>query len=243
MHKPLAALALIALSGLAQAEISRPDPRGDAIPDSARWTFNGAVVSGGDKLAIETNVQTGEETDRIRAGALYQFAAGALFPIAEDWAIQATAGIVRDSIHSNVNEGKAQFHKKFVELMPYYGLGRHRFGLGVTYYYSAEYGFNGDENEGQGNGHISFGKELAPTITYDWFYNDSLALGLRYTAAQFDADEVEFGGVQYSTEGEDVDADNFGVQISYYFGGARPVPSAAWRALSLGDEAWGEEVG
>ncbi|MBI2380328.1 MAG: hypothetical protein HYV16_06215 [Gammaproteobacteria bacterium] len=217
MHKPLAALALIALSGLAQAEISRPDPRVDAIPDSARWTFNGAVVSGGDSLGIEVNVQTGEETDRIRAGALYQLAAGALFPVADDWAIQATAGIVRDSIHSNVNEGKGQFHKKFVELMPYYGLGRHRFGLGMTYYYSAEFNGNGDESQGDVNGHISFDKELAPTLAYDWFYNESLALGLRYTAAEFDADEVEIGGVEFDADGASVDADSTGVQVSYYF--------------------------
>lgn len=216
MHKTLAALALFA-AGAAQAEIHRPASRMDAIPDSPRWVLNGAVVSGGERLALEVDVQSGRERDRIRAGSLYQLAAGALFPVAEDWAIQATAGIVRDSIHSNVNDTKGSFHKKFVEAIPYWGFGRHRLGLGVTYYYSAKFSWNGDESAGDRNLSIDFKPEAAPTLAYDWFYDESLAFGLRTTRASFSIDKLSAAGVTLDDVDGEIDADNTGIQVSLFF--------------------------
>lgn len=203
--RPLTALTLLAITGTACAsEWHTMDPSAKATPKSAKWVLNAAVLNGGTKIIRETEVNTGIERDAIRGGGLYQVAAGALFPLNDDIAVQATAGIVRDSLHSNVNNAKAQFHKKFVEVIPYWGVDNHRFGLGVTYFWGADFKVNlptGPDFK------VGFDDLAAPTIAYDWFYNDDFSLGLRATKATFESDEPAL---------REIDADNVGVQLAWY---------------------------
>lgn len=196
MKKVLTAASLLAIALSAAADTN---PTNHNL--GAHFMLTGGLTHGGDKIAT-IEYEDGDDAD-IRAGGLFLLGLGVDYRFTPSWELQLTLNYQFD--RANAENGDASFHRMPIDLLGFYRQGAHRFGGGLTYHMSPE--FEADFDSLDDNISVDFDDALGLVLEYDYFFNDSLSVGVRYTTIEYEISD-------YS---EEVDGSYFGLMLNGYF--------------------------
>ncbi len=172
---------------------------------------------GGDTVGTFYEQETGETSEEIRAGGWYNYSLGYLWHSPSPFSVQLNYGFQRDGGRGEGNVLIAT-HAHPIELVPFYYLERHRFGLGVSYHNNPQFEFklpNFDYEE-----KIYLDDAFTWLVQYDYSYTNNLTFGVKYNKAEYEVDHVKPGSEQQLTPwqaGDKIDASSFGVHVIYSF--------------------------
>jgi outer membrane protein with beta-barrel domain len=159
------------------------------------------VTYGGDKLAT-ISYDDGDDVD-IHGGDLVLFGIGALHQFGNNWEAQPSVNYQFD--RANARNGDATFDRIPLDLLGFYRVGAHRFGGGITYHLNPK--FDSDFDFAGGDGTVDFDNAVGAVVEYDYFFNEHVSLGLRYTSIKYKSDEIS----------DDVDGSYGGLMLNGYF--------------------------
>ncbi len=161
----------------------------------AHFMLTGGLTYGGDKLATITYTN-GDNVD-IHGGGLILFGAGGVYRFEKNWETQLSINYQFDK--ANAKNGDATFDRFPIDLLGFYRSGAHRFGAGVTYHINPKYDANFDIANGKQK--VDFDNALGAVIEYDYFFNNSVSLGVRYANIKYKSSDIagsvdgSYGGV------------------------------------------------
>jgi len=172
---------------------------------------------GGDTLGWVFEQETGEISEKIRAGGWYNYSIGYLWHFSSPLSLQLNYGFQRDGGRGEYEQSIA-IHAKPIELVPFYYLDRHRFGLGVSYHDNPTIYYKLINL----NQTVYMDDSTSWMFQYDYSYTKNLSFGLKYNKAEYEIDSVSLDGVrnEYLTQlnnGEKLDASSFGIHVIYSF--------------------------
>ncbi|MEJ2444312.1 MAG: hypothetical protein P8Y42_12775 [Exilibacterium sp.] len=148
------------------------------------WYVDFALASGGDDLAeVEVEYIGGDTGDvDITAGGGFSFAAGRSFDLSENgpWEGYVSLGYKSDGVFA-ISGDNASFDRFPIDAMAFYRLGKFKIGGGVTYELNPEL-----DLDDTGLGSFDFDNALGVMAQFDWVVSDSVAIGLRYTAIDYE---------------------------------------------------------
>lgn len=196
MKKVLTAVSLLAIALSASA-----DPTATDANLGAHFVLTGGLTYGGDKIAT-IDYEDGDDAN-IRAGSLFLLGLGGDYRFSPNWELQLTVNYQFDQ--ANAENGDASFHRLPVDLLGFYRQGSHRFGGGVTYHINPE--FEADFDDIDGDFDVDFDNALGLVVEYDYFFTDSVSLGVRYTSIEYEASDFN----------AEVDGSYFGLLLNGYF--------------------------
>jgi hypothetical protein len=159
------------------------------------------VTYGGDKLAT-ISYKHGDDVD-IHAGGLVLFGIGVLHQFGNNWEAQASVNYHFD--RANARNGDATFDRIPLDFLGFYRVGAHRFGGGVTYHLNPK--FDSDFDFAGGDGTVDFDNAVGAVIEYDYFFNESVSLGVRYTNIKYKSADIS----------DDIDGSYGGLMLNGYF--------------------------
>jgi hypothetical protein len=168
------------------------------------------VTYGGDKLAT-IEYTNGDDVD-LHGGGLVLFGIGAVHRFSDNWEAQASVNYHVD--RANARNGDATFDRMPLDLlgfyMPldllgFYRAGAHRFGGGLTYHLNPK--FDSDFDFAGGDGAADFDNALGAVIEYDYFFNEHISLGVRYTNIKYQLSDID----------DDIDGSYGGLMLNGYF--------------------------
>ena len=96
--------------------------------------------------------------------------------------------------------GDASFDRTFIDLLGFYHLGAHGFGIGMTHHFSPELELNIDD---EADGTIKFDSADGLIVEYNYFVAANYAIGVRYTDIDYDIRGFD----------DSVDGSHFGIFI------------------------------
>lgn len=174
-------------------------PSADDTSQSTELLLGLAFTAGGDDLAkVELIYDDGDsDTQKIEAGGLIYLYGGVQFdtPVIP---LRLTFGYFTDTI--DADNGSISFSRMPLEVMGLHASGPHTFGLGLSYHLSPELDLSDI-----GWGSIDADDALGFAMMYEYDFQNSYTLGLRYTNISYD-----FGG-------EDIDGNNIGLLMEVKF--------------------------
>ncbi len=150
----------------------------------AHFLLTGGLTYGGDKLAT-IEYQHGDNAD-IHGGGLILVGAGGIYRFNQNWETQLSVNYQFDK--ANAKNGDATFDRVPIDLLGFYRMGAHRFGGGVTYHINPK--FDSDFDFSGGKQKIEFDNALGAVIEYDYFFNDSISLGVRYASIKYKSSDI-----------------------------------------------------
>ena len=213
MNKSLIALALLA-AGSAHAidnKVNRPTPRDAAYQNKSQFLFNIGIQNGGDVVGQLVDSESGEVVDQARAGGYWLLEAGGLIAFPDiPVSLQVTGGILSTDVVSNINEGRSDFNRYTVTLIPFYNFGRQRIGLGASAHIEPELQVRPDGGPDQD---FIMDDEVAAVVQWDVRYDQNISVGARYTYLTYTINEA----TNASMVGTEVEANAFGVHFTYSF--------------------------
>lgn len=226
---PLLSLGLAAatFAGNVQAAdplTGRPTKEDAEYQHRSHFFLNFGIQNGGDQMwaLVETDstgTTVGEQIDSSRAGGYTRLTFGGEIAFGQSpISLQIGAGLLRDGLTSNVDESKSVFKRKVIELIPFWNVGRHRFGVGATAHLEPVFYANPD---GPGSYNQEFDDAVGLLLQYDIRYDQDISVGFRYTNIKYEYDEatvVDFGDGPMPLLGDDEYAGNsFGIHLTYAF--------------------------
>lgn len=167
----------------------------------AHFMLTGGITYGGDKLAT-ISYTNGDDVD-IHGGGLILLGAGGIYRFNSNWETQVSVNYQFDK--ANARNGEATFDRIPIDFLGFYRTGSHRFGGGVTYHINPK--FDSDFDLDNGKQKIEFDNALGAVIEYDYFFNNSLSLGVRYANIKYKSSDIS----------GDVDGSYGGVLVNGYF--------------------------
>ena len=175
------------------------------------WLINGGLTAGGDKIAL-VQIASGNsslDTVNIKAGELFFLSGGMIVDLpSSNFSVQTTIGWHTDSI--SASNGSVGFDRYPLEIIPFYQLGEsHRLGAGVTYHLSPELDL-ADANGGT----YEFENSLGFLLEYDYKFNNSAMLGLRYTFIDYEIDSIDGTNAVSTT---DINGNHAGLVFGFEF--------------------------
>lgn len=213
MNKSLIALALLA-AGSAHAidsTFKRPTPRDAEYQHKSQFLFNIGIQNGGDVVGRLVDSESGEVVDQARAGGYWLIEAGGLIAFPNmPVSLQVTGGILSTEVVSNINEGRSDFNRYAVTLIPFYNFGRQRIGLGASAHIEPELKAR---PEGGPNQDFIMDDEVAAVLQWDVRYDQNISVGARYTYLTYTITEA----TNATLVGEEIEANAFGVHFTYSF--------------------------
>lgn len=176
MKKTLIAASIMAIALQAAADT---DP---AL--GAHFLLTGGVTYGGDKLAT-ISYTNGDDVD-IHGGGLILFGAGGIYRFTNNWETQVSINYQFDK--ANAKNGDATFDRVPLDFLGFYRAGPHRFGGGVTYHLNPKFdsNFSGSAYDAK----VDFDNALGLVAEYDYFFNNSLSLGVRYANIKYKSSDI-----------------------------------------------------
>lgn len=161
----------------------------------------------GDMVVIDNDLR--DELDLLdtttTAGGTFLLSAGLRYTFAE-LPVQIHGAI---GYHSNgvlPANGDVEFGRFPVELMGFYNIGGHQFGVGVTYHLNPKFTVDGFYDEYD----IDMENALGFVIEYDFQLIDDISLGLRYVDINYTPDS-DF------VEDSDIDGSHLGLIVHVFF--------------------------
>jgi hypothetical protein len=157
-----------------------------------------ALTTGGDELAEVYLSDDGDiSKEEIEAGGFTYFYGGMQFDTPA-FPMRFTLGYFTDTI--DASNGSVSFSRVPLELLGVHTAGQHSVGMGLTYHLSPEL-----DMSDFGLGSYDADNALGLVLMYEYTFESSLALGVRYTNIDYD-----FGGV-------DIDGNNLGILMEMKF--------------------------
>lgn len=150
----------------------------------AHFLLTGGLTYGGDKIAKITYTN-GDSVD-IRAGGLLLIGGGGVYQFNNNWETQLSINYQFD--RANARNGDATFDRYPIDLLGFYRIGAHRFGGGVSYHLNPT--FDSDFDLVNGKQKIEFDNAVGAVIEYDYFFNNSIALGARYVNIKYKSSDI-----------------------------------------------------
>ncbi|WP_444994171.1 hypothetical protein [Aliikangiella sp. IMCC44359] len=171
--------------------------------------------------------------DDIEAGGLFSASLGAEIPLFSRIVLMTTLGYQYDSINGDLTDGSGgkgsmKIARNTLDLIPFYNLGRHRVGLGLSYHINPkaihkEYGSSFDLKTT-----YHFDNGIGATLQYDYLINKNISLGVKLTKMSYDFDKLSTRYTIGATDNintiscvsnckELLEADSVGVNLSYHF--------------------------
>lgn len=210
MRKNLILLSLLCAAGAQAADISlkRPTPRDAEFQNRSQFIATIGMQNGGEVVGRLVDVETGEIVDQARAGGLWFFEFGGLIAFPKSpVSLQVTGGLLTTQVISNINEGRSDFDRYTVSLIPFYNFGRQRVGLGAVAHIEPTLTI---EPDGQPSEEWKFDDEVAAILQWDVRYDQNISVGARYSYIKYEV--VEGGPV-----GAEATGNAFGVHFTYSF--------------------------
>jgi len=216
-HPPGGIMQNRALSAAAAVLLAVATPVSASADDAGsgwrmQWLVGFGLTYGGDKLAEVELEDDGDRHDEdLRGGDLITLAAGiVLYLPLPAWSIQTTIGYHFDEI--SADNGDIRFDRYPLEFIPFYNVGKHRLGAGLSYHLSPTL----DLKELDGP-KVEFDDALGWLVEYDYSFsgweNGGFVVGMRYLWIDYRVDKVD--GTPGS--GGDVDGNHVGVHVDFLF--------------------------
>lgn len=186
--------------------------------DGLAFTLFGGYTQGGDNF-ITINY-TDDTREHFRMGNRFHIGVGAL------WEGENFGTALNLGYHFNFADGtngKVDFERYTVELLPYYRYGRHKFSVGAAWHLGVRGKLdvtdtvdNGDGTTSEENTHVrvDFDDAIGAIIQYDYQITHHNWVSLRYEWIDYDVDKVN--GVDLGT-GLSGDGDHFGIYYRVVF--------------------------
>lgn len=168
MRKSLLVLgAALVASGAAQAADIRP-------------LFNAGFDFGGDTMVSAVFTDGSTETIKANEG-VYLGGGAAIITDARDWEFHVTLGYKFTMI--DATNGDVEWTRFPLEVLAFYRFQKARLGGGLAYHLNPKL-----EGSGVVGGlNVEFKNAAGAVLQADWLVTDALALGIRYTALEYDA--------------------------------------------------------
>ena len=166
-----------------------------------RPLFNAGFDFGGDTMVTAVFVDGSSETIKANEG-VYLGGGAAIITDARDWEFHVTLGYKFTMI--DATNGDVEWTRFPLEALAFYRFQKVRLGGGLTYHLSPKL-----EGSGVVGGlNVTFKDAAGAVLQADWLVTDALALGLRYTAIEYDAKGAFTGSAR---------ANGLGVTFSWRF--------------------------
>lgn len=215
------ALALLCAAGFAGQvsaaglEAYRPTVKSASWQKNSQFVINIGLQNGGDEIQRLVDVDSGGVTDSARGGGYWRIGLGGNFALGQsDWSLEVLGGILYGNLTSNVNSDKGNFKRKIVEAIPYWNYGRSRVGLGLAAHFDPEWSQNLDGPGGIG--HYTFDDAVGAVLQWDYRWDSSLSVGVRYTFIEYDLDTMDEDGVKVQGTGT-LDGNAIGFHVNWSF--------------------------
>lgn len=158
------------------------------------------VTFGGDTFT-EVEFDNGDD-EKIKAGELALFSGGLVYE-QNDFQLQATLGYYSD--RASGDNGDVCFTRIPVEVLGFWKQEKFRLGAGIAHHLNPEFEVDIDGNFS--NGTVAFDDATGFVVQADYLFEDGIALGLRFTAIEYEEDSIA----------EKIDGDSIGIMLSYIF--------------------------
>lgn len=142
------------------------------------------------------------DNDNIKAGELALFSGGFVYE-QNDFQLQATLGYYSD--RASGDNGDVRFTRLPLEVLGFWRQEKFRLGGGITHHINPEFEIDIDDNID--NGTVEFDNATGFIVQADYLFEDGLALGLRFTAVEYEEDQLP----------DKIDGDSIGIMLSYIF--------------------------
>ena len=210
------AAAVLALPvSAAGLEAYRPSEKTASWQKKSQFVINLGVQDGGDEIQRLVDTSSGNTSDTLRGGGFYRLGLGGNIALGQsDWSMEILGGVIYGGINSNINSDKGNFQRKMLEVIPFWNHGRSRVGLGLAAHFDPEYSQNLDGADGRS--HLIFDDALGGILQWDYRWDSSLSVGIRYTFIQYDLESMDEDGVSIKAKGE-VDGNALGFHVNWSF--------------------------
>lgn len=212
-------LALMAVTSAVHAAdplTGRPVKEDSLYQHRSQFMISLGVQNGGDEMITLTNVETGEQVDNTRAGGFTRLTIGGDIAFGpSDFSLYIGGGLLRDGLTSNINEDKAVFKRKVLELIPFWNFDRHRLGVGAIAHLEPTFHLNLDGPGGQYR--QEFDDAVGAVLQYDIRYDQNISVGARYSYISYDIEAPVLVGTERLLEKDEYSGRAIGVQVTYSF--------------------------
>lgn len=182
-------------------------------PDRLHGFVGIGLTAGGDRLATVDVVTFNDHSDErdLHAGEVMTLTGGLIAPIAPLLTAQFSIGYHTDRV--SAGNDSVWFDRFPLEFIPFYNLGRHRFGAGISYHLDPELNLRD-----AGGPRVDFDNALGWLVEYDFHFvgwgSSGPVLGVRYMWIDYEIDAVDGSSVP---GGSDVEGDHIGVHFDWVF--------------------------
>lgn len=158
------------------------------------------ITFGGDDF-VEVKDENGDNVDDLEAGGLLYLGAGTNYRFNQSpVSLQAQIAYHYDSV--DADNGDASFDRIEIDIIPFYNIGKHRIGLGLTQHFGPTLDMNLDYLKGN----VDFDDATGVLLEYDYIMQSNFAIGVRYTDIKYEVSDVDNASV---------DGSNFGLFMHY----------------------------
>ncbi|WP_341501740.1 hypothetical protein [Gallaecimonas sp. GXIMD4217] len=173
------------------------------------FTLFGGFTTGGDKIA-EISFTDGT-TDSVRFGGRYHFGIGGVYEVPDSrWLFGANLGYHVNWADDADNE--VTIKRYTLEAIPYYRLGRHLLGAGISWHFGGEVEVD-EQTDIFGFKEAKMDDEIGFLVEYNYQLYRHGWVGFRYQIVDYDIDEVDGVGIP----AVNFDADHWGIYYRAVF--------------------------
>lgn len=142
--------------------------------------------------------------DRFEITGLASLSAGGDYQLKHSpLSIQALVAVHFDN--AEANKGDANFDYHTFDVLGFYNLGHHRFGVGITHHLNPTF----NAKTSRGNQMTHFEDTLGSMVEYNYLYDKKTAVGLRFT-------EIKYRSLT-NNQRETIDGQNLSLFIKTFF--------------------------